>query len=331
MRAGAVEEARAEDVEQRVEQEQAEEGEGQDRDGQRERVAAGDGDHRRNTVMRRGSYAAAMRPRAFSSSGSTSRLATRSMAPFPIWSSMRVMAPRNSTGPRPASNTLQPGRRRFACVEQADGLGPQREGDRLALARVAHGAELLLTDADAQRLAVPSGDSAAEQVGGPHELGDEWCCRRAVDILRPCYLLELAGAHHGDTVGHGERFFLVVRDVDGRDPELLLELADLGAHLHAQLGVEVGERFVEQQDLGLDHQAAGDGDALELAARELMRPAVAIRVEMHEAQCAGHTLLDLRLGHAARLEAVGHVPPDREIGEDGVVLEHHAGVAAMRR
>src|SRR6185503_8486451 len=109
VRAGAVEEARAEDVEQRVEQEQGEEAQGQDRDSQRERVAAGDGDHRRNTVMRRGSYAAAIRPRAFNSSGSTSRLATRSMAPFPIWSSMRVMAPRNSIGPRPASNTLQPG------------------------------------------------------------------------------------------------------------------------------------------------------------------------------------------------------------------------------
>ena len=52
---------------------------------------------------------------------------------------------------------------------------------------------------------------------------------------------------------------------------------------------------------------------------------------MHELEGAGHALLDLRLGHAARLEAVGHVPADREIGEDGVVLEHHAGVAAMRR
>ncbi len=220
---------------------------------------------------------------------------------------MRVMAPRNSIGPRPASNTLQPGGGVSPVSSRRMVSGLSEKLTRLALACVAHGAELLLADPDAQRLAVPSSDSAAEQVGGPHEFGDERCCWRAVDILRPCDLLELAGAHHGDTVGHGERFFLVVRDVDGRDLELLLELADLGTHLHAQLCVEVGKRFVEQQHLGLDHEATGDGDALKLAARELVRPAVAVRVEMHEAQCAGHTLLDLRLRHAARLETVGHV------------------------
>ena len=233
---------------------------------------------RRNTVMRRGSYAAAMRPRAFSSSGSTSRLATRSMAPFADLELDAGDARRGTrSGPRPASNTLQPGGG-VSPVSSRRMVSGRSEKLTVSLSRrVAHGAELLLADPDAQRLAVPSGDSAAEQVGGAHELGDERCCRRAVDILRPCDLLELAGAHHGDAVGHGERFFLVVRDVDGRDLELLLELADLGAHLHAQLGVEVGERLVEQQDLGLDHQAAGDGDALELAARELVRPALAIR------------------------------------------------------
>jgi hypothetical protein len=36
-----------------------------------------------------------------------------------------------------------------------------------------------------------------------------------------------------------------------------------------QLGVEVGQRLVEQQDLRLQHQRAGDGDALLLAAGEL--------------------------------------------------------------
>ena len=47
-----------------------------------------------------------------------------------------------------------------------------------------------------------------------------------------------------------------------------MELGDLGAHLHAQLGVEVGERFVEEEGLRFAHDGAADGDALALAAGE---------------------------------------------------------------
>src|SRR5213076_2636060 len=50
--------------------------------------------------------------------------------------------------------------------------GPQREADALAFACVAHGTELLPAGADAQRLPGTASDSAFEQVGGPHELGD---------------------------------------------------------------------------------------------------------------------------------------------------------------
>jgi hypothetical protein len=49
---------------------------------------------------------------------------------------------------------------------------------------------------------------------------------------------------------------------------------DLGAHLHAQLGVEVGERLVEQEDLRVAHDGAAHRDALPLPARELARVAV---------------------------------------------------------
>jgi hypothetical protein len=44
---------------------------------------------------------------------------------------------------------------------------------------------------------------------------------------------------------------------------------DLGAHLHAQLGVEVGQRLVEQEHLGIAHDRAAHRDALALAARQL--------------------------------------------------------------
>ena len=52
--------------------------------------------------------------------------------------------------------------------------------------------------------------------------------------------------------------------------QALVQLGDLGARLHAQLGVEVGQRLVHQEDLRLAHDGAAQGHALALAAGELL-------------------------------------------------------------
>ncbi len=56
-----------------------------------------------------------------------------------------------------------------------------------------------------------------------------------------------------------------------------MQLGELEPHLHAQLGVEVGERLVEEEDLRVADQRAADGDALALAAGELRGLAVEVR------------------------------------------------------
>ena len=105
-----------------------------------------------------------------------------------------------------------------------------------------------------------------------------------VELLRRRDLLELALAHHGDAVAHRHRLDLVVRDVDRRRPEPALEPRDLGAHLHAQLRVEVRERLVHQERLRLAHDRAAHRDALALTARERARLPVEERLEVEDAR-----------------------------------------------
>jgi len=50
-------------------------------------------------------------------------------------------------------------------------------------------------------------------------------------------LLDGAGRHDYEAVGHRKRLVLVVRDHHGGEPERLLELADLDAHFFAKLRV----------------------------------------------------------------------------------------------
>ena len=60
------------------------------------------------------------------------------------------------------------------------------------------------------------------------------------------------------------------------DAESRLQRGDVGAHLHAQLRVEVRERLVHQEDARLADDRAAHRDALALAARELRRLALEV-------------------------------------------------------
>ena len=114
-------------------------------------------------------------------------------------------------------------------------------------------------------------------------------------------------------------------------PSATVELVDLGAHLVAETGVEVAERFVEQHQVGSGDEAAGERDALLLATAELRRIAVEERSAIDE----GGGLLDPTALEALldppRLERVGDVLAHRHVRPQRVRLEHHADVALVRR
>ena len=92
--------------------------------------------------------------------------------------------------------------------------------------------------------------------------------------MRRADLLDAPLVHHHDSVGERHRLHLVVRHVDSGRLDLLVDALDLGAHLHAQLGVEIRQRLVEQKDLGIANDGAAHRDALTLAAGERFRPPV---------------------------------------------------------
>ena len=92
--------------------------------------------------------------------------------------------------------------------------------------------------------------------------------------------------HDGDARGERHRLDLVVGDVDGGLADAVVQLLDLGPHVDAQLGVEVGERLVEQEQRRVAHQRPAHGDALALAAGELARLAVEQRLDLEQCRDA---------------------------------------------
>ena len=87
-----------------------------------------------------------------------------------------------------------------------------------------------------------------------------------------------------------------MRDVDERDPELLLDPLQLDLELLAQLEVERAERLVEQERLRPVHDRARERHALALAAGELRRLAAAVAVEPDERERLAGALPPLARG-----------------------------------
>ena len=86
-------------------------------------------------------------------------------------------------------------------------------------------------------------------LGAADEAGDELIGRIVIQVLGGIYLLDDAVLHNNDTAGHGHSFGLVMGNVDEGCLQSLMQLGDFSTHRDAQLGVQVGQRFVEQEYL----------------------------------------------------------------------------------
>jgi hypothetical protein len=86
-------------------------------------------------------------------------------------------------------------------------------------------------------------------------------------------LLDAPAIHDHHRIRDCKRFLLIVGHEHRRDAELPLDGLELAAHVLAQIGIERGERLVEQQHVRLDHDGARQRDTLLLTARELRRQA----------------------------------------------------------
>ena len=167
-------------------------------------------------------------------------------------------------------------------------------------------------------------------LGTADEARDEEVGRVLVQLLRLSNLLELAFAQHGHPVAHRHCLHLIVRDVDRGGPDFPLNAGDLSSHLRSQLGVEVRERLVHQEDLGVAHDRPSHRHPLPLASGELPWLALELVAEAEDLRRRLHPLPDLGGRHLAHLERERDVLEDRHVRVEGVVLKHHRDVALAR-
>jgi hypothetical protein len=148
-----------------------------------------------------------------------------------------------------------------------------------------------------------------------------------VEVVRRVPLLDAAFAHDADHVGDGEGFVLVVRDQDRRHPGAFEDVAHFQRQAFAQFDVEVGKGLVEQQQVRLRRQGAGQGHALLLATRKFVRIAFA---SIAQADQFEH-FFDASPSRRRRLftQAEADVVGNGQMREQRIVLEHHANASGL--
>ena len=109
-------------------------------------------------------------------------------------------------------------------------------------------------------------DLPLQQIGFAYKFGNELGLRVFVQREWLVYLSHMPCLHHHHAVTQRHGFGLVVRDHDGGGADFALNLTQFKLHLFTQLGIQIGQRLVQQQDGGLDHQCAGQSDPLTLPA-----------------------------------------------------------------
>ncbi|EON32400.1 phenol hydroxylase [Gordonia terrae C-6] len=167
--------------------------------------------------------------------------------------------------------------------------------------------------------------------GRTDEARHEHVGRIVVELLGCADLLHVAAAQDHHAIAEGHRLGLVVGHVDGRGAQSLLQLRDLGPHLHTQLRVEIRQRLVHQERLGRPHDRASHRDTLPLTTGEIRRLAIEVLTEIEDAR----GLVDLRghliLRHLRECQWEGDVLAHRHVRVERVALEHHGDVAVLRR
>ena len=159
-------------------------------------------------------------------------------------------------------------------------------------------------------------------------------------------LQDAAAHHHCHAVRHGERFGLIVGDIDEGGLQATVQFGDFRAHVDAQGGVEVGERLIHQKGGRVAHKGAAKGSALALAARQLAGFALQKGGDLERLGCladlvhqslvagAGNERADdrqaLGAGEVAQPERCGHVLGDGQVRVERVGLKDHGEVAIRR-
>lgn len=151
-----------------------------------------------------------------------------------------------------------------------------------------------------------------------------------VDVFWGSVLHNLALVHHENAVAYSDGFVLVVCDHDEGRIRLALHVAKFRLQFFAEVCIEGAERFIEQKNVRLVHEGAGEGNTLLLTAAQGCWHFLGEVRDVHDFHHLLHALVDFVFRNLLALEAEGDVVVDVQVREQRVTLENGVDVSLCR-
>ena len=163
------------------------------------------------------------------------------------------------------------------------------------------------------------------------EAGHEDIGRPAVERLGRVVLLQRAVGECGDAVAQRHCLDLVVGDMNGGHAKPRVQASQLGAQLNPELGIQVGERLVQEKRARMADDGAPHRHSLTLAAGELLGLAVEQLAEVEYAGRLVDPLVDLGLRELTDAQRERDILAHAHVGIERVVLKDHGHVSLAGR
>src|SRR5882757_1432984 len=158
------------------------------------------------------------------------------------------------------------------------------------------------------------------------EVGDEERSRPVIDVARARDLLDDAIVHHGDGIGHCHGLELVMRDVDCRRAEPVVQRAQFTDHRLAHFSVERTERFIHQEAFWLAHDCPPERDTLPVAAGKARHRPVEEMGDAQDTRSLNDPPVSLRRSDALAFQGKADVPPDVHVRIEREQLEYEGDI-----
>ena len=130
-----------------------------------------------------------------------------------------------------------------------------------------------------------AGHDAAEDIAFADEVSHESVAGFVINILRRTDVLNLSFGHNDDFVGHGQGFFLIVSDINKGNAQLFMHILQFKLHFLAHLQIQRAQRLVQQKNLRLVDDGAGNGDSLLLTAGQSLDGTGFKALQINNFQC----------------------------------------------
>jgi hypothetical protein len=126
-------------------------------------------------------------------------------------------------------------------------------------------------------------------------------------ILGCIHLLDISILHHNNSVSHGHGFRLVIGYIDEGGLQALMQFRDLCPHLHPELGIQVGQRFIHEKYLGITNHGSSQSYALHFSTGKYPGFSMEQMPDLQNVRRLLNPPIDFRFGHSSDFEAKSHI------------------------